>query len=183
MLMLTGQAAAWPGHSAAAARDNRGNRQGRRSGPRRADRGRDRGQGPGTQPDGQRLDRASIAAKLNQSPNTVRTHIRNVIVKLGCHSAIEAVAVGLRPELTCLPQRDKPVLDQEHQGASGHSGNQHYPEQLQQRPAPMLILRLEDCRLLTRGRLSGGQRYRPGAGTGAQPDSDRRLRELDSEDS
>jgi DNA-binding NarL/FixJ family response regulator len=48
------------------------------------------------------LDRGGIAAKLHQSPNTVRTHIRNVIVKLDCHSAIEAVAValaaGLRPE-------------------------------------------------------------------------------------
>jgi DNA-binding NarL/FixJ family response regulator len=48
------------------------------------------------------LDRAGIAGRLNQSPNTVRTHIRNVTVKLGCHSALEAVAValraGLRPE-------------------------------------------------------------------------------------
>jgi DNA-binding NarL/FixJ family response regulator len=41
------------------------------------------------------LDRNGIAEKLNQSPNTVRTHIRNVIVKLNCHSAIEVVAVGL----------------------------------------------------------------------------------------
>jgi DNA-binding NarL/FixJ family response regulator len=45
------------------------------------------------------LDRNGVATKLNQSPNTVRTHIRNVIVKLGCHSAIEAVAVGLRAGL------------------------------------------------------------------------------------
>lgn len=45
------------------------------------------------------MDRSGIAAKLHQSPNTVRTHIRNVIVKLGCHSAIEAVAVGLRAGL------------------------------------------------------------------------------------
>lgn len=45
------------------------------------------------------LDRNGIAAKLNQSPNTVRTHVRNLIVKLGCHSAIEAVAVGLRAGL------------------------------------------------------------------------------------
>lgn len=45
------------------------------------------------------LDRNGIASKLNQSPNTVRTHIRNVIVKLGCHSAIEAAAVGLRAGL------------------------------------------------------------------------------------
>jgi DNA-binding NarL/FixJ family response regulator len=45
------------------------------------------------------LDRNGIAERLNQSPNTVRTHIRNVIVKLNCHSAIEAVAVGLRAGL------------------------------------------------------------------------------------
>jgi DNA-binding NarL/FixJ family response regulator len=45
------------------------------------------------------LDRNGIAEKLNQSPNTVRTHIRNVIVKLDCHSAIEVVAVGLRAGL------------------------------------------------------------------------------------
>ncbi len=48
------------------------------------------------------LDRAGIADRLCQSPNTVRTHIRNVTVKLGCHSALEAVAMalkaGLRPE-------------------------------------------------------------------------------------
>jgi DNA-binding NarL/FixJ family response regulator len=48
------------------------------------------------------LDRNGIAIRLHQSPNTVRTHIRNVTVKLGCHSALEAVAAalkaGLRPE-------------------------------------------------------------------------------------
>ena len=47
-------------------------------------------------------DRGGIASRLHQSPNTVRTHIRNVTVKLGCHSALEAVAValqaGMRPE-------------------------------------------------------------------------------------
>lgn len=45
------------------------------------------------------LDRNGVAERLRQSPNTVRTHIRNVIVKLDCHSAIEAVAVGLRAGL------------------------------------------------------------------------------------
>ena len=45
------------------------------------------------------LDRNGIAARLRQSPNTVRTHIRNVTVKLGCHSALEAVAVALRAGL------------------------------------------------------------------------------------
>jgi DNA-binding NarL/FixJ family response regulator len=45
------------------------------------------------------LDRNGIAGRLRQSPNTVRTHIRNVTVKLGCHSALEAVAVALRAGL------------------------------------------------------------------------------------
>ncbi len=48
------------------------------------------------------LDKNGIAVRLGQSPNTVRTHIRNVTAKLGCHSALEVVAValraGLRPE-------------------------------------------------------------------------------------
>jgi len=48
------------------------------------------------------LDRNGVAKRLCQSPHTARTHIRNVIVKLNCHSALEAVAValraGLRPE-------------------------------------------------------------------------------------
>jgi DNA-binding NarL/FixJ family response regulator len=45
------------------------------------------------------LDKNGIANRLSQSPNTVRTHIRNVTAKLGCHSALEAVAVGLRAGL------------------------------------------------------------------------------------
>lgn len=48
------------------------------------------------------LDKKAIAARLSQSPNTVRTHVRNLTAKLGCHSALEVVAValkaGLRPE-------------------------------------------------------------------------------------
>jgi DNA-binding NarL/FixJ family response regulator len=54
------------------------------------------------------LDRGGIAKKLHQSPNTVRTHIRNVIVKLHCHSAIEAVAVGLRAGLRPELARSSP---------------------------------------------------------------------------
>jgi DNA-binding NarL/FixJ family response regulator len=49
------------------------------------------------------LDRHSIAARLYRSPDTVKTHIRNIAAKLGTQSATEAVAValsaGLRPEL------------------------------------------------------------------------------------
>lgn len=45
------------------------------------------------------MDRNRIASQLHQSPNTVRTYIRNITTKLGCHSAIEVVAVGLRAGL------------------------------------------------------------------------------------
>lgn len=54
------------------------------------------------------LDRRAIATKLSQSPNTVRTHIRNVTVKLGAHSALEAVAVALRAGLR--PESDQPKV-------------------------------------------------------------------------
>jgi DNA-binding NarL/FixJ family response regulator len=49
------------------------------------------------------LDRKTIATRLYRSPDTVKTHIRNIAAKLGTQSASEAVAValnaGLRPEL------------------------------------------------------------------------------------
>ena len=38
----------------------------------------------------------AIAAALNIAPNTVRTHIRNLIEKLGVHSRLEAVSHALR---------------------------------------------------------------------------------------
>jgi DNA-binding NarL/FixJ family response regulator len=37
--------------------------------------------------------RRDMAQHLNMSPNTVRTHLQNVMAKLGVHSALEAVAV------------------------------------------------------------------------------------------
>lgn len=45
------------------------------------------------------MDRQGIAARLFQSPNTARTHIRNITVKLGAHSALEAAAIALRAGL------------------------------------------------------------------------------------
>ena len=42
------------------------------------------------------LTRASIAARLNVSPNTVRTHVRNILAKLQVHSTPEAVALVRR---------------------------------------------------------------------------------------
>lgn len=39
---------------------------------------------------------SSIASELNIAPMTVRTHVRNIMAKLGVHSRLEAVAFGLR---------------------------------------------------------------------------------------
>lgn len=47
------------------------------------------------------LSRAEIAPRLFLSTNTVRTHTQNLLAKLDCHSALEAVALarrnGMRP--------------------------------------------------------------------------------------
>ncbi len=42
------------------------------------------------------LDRRQIAETLIISFNTVRTHVKNVLAKLGAHSTVEAVSVALR---------------------------------------------------------------------------------------
>jgi len=42
------------------------------------------------------LDRAAIADRLYLSINTVRTHSKNILSKLGVHSSLEAVSVALR---------------------------------------------------------------------------------------
>ena len=45
------------------------------------------------------LDRPEIARRLVVSLNTVRTHTRNTLAKLGVHSSLEAVSVALRAGL------------------------------------------------------------------------------------
>lgn len=42
------------------------------------------------------LDRRDIAEKLRLSPNTVRTHVQNILGKLEVHSTLEAVSFGYR---------------------------------------------------------------------------------------
>jgi two-component system, NarL family, response regulator LiaR len=42
------------------------------------------------------LGRAEIAARLHISTHTVRTHVQNLLAKLGAHSTLECVALALR---------------------------------------------------------------------------------------
>ena len=49
------------------------------------------------------LEQSTIAARLFLSPNTVRTHRRRTLAKLGVHTSIEAVSVARRAGL--LPQQ------------------------------------------------------------------------------
>jgi DNA-binding NarL/FixJ family response regulator len=48
-----------------------------------------------------------IAEAGHLSPNTVRTHVQNVLVKLGVHSKLEAAAPAVRRGL--VPAGDRPV--------------------------------------------------------------------------
>ncbi len=47
---------------------------------------------------GEALSRREIADRLGISENTVRTHLQNVLAKLGVHSSVEAVALLLRSQ-------------------------------------------------------------------------------------
>lgn len=49
-------------------------------------------------------DNATVARDLRMSPNTVRTHVQNVLAKLGVHSKLEAVAKGIREGWIHIPQ-------------------------------------------------------------------------------
>jgi DNA-binding NarL/FixJ family response regulator len=46
--------------------------------------------------------RREVAGQLHMSPNTVRTHVQNIMNKLGVHSVLEAVALA-RPHLAGRP--------------------------------------------------------------------------------
>jgi DNA-binding NarL/FixJ family response regulator len=46
--------------------------------------------------------RREVAGRLHMSPNTVRTHVQNLMAKLGVHSTLEAVALT-RPHLAPAP--------------------------------------------------------------------------------
>jgi DNA-binding NarL/FixJ family response regulator len=51
---------------------------------------------------------AEMADELHLSVNTVRNHVQGVITKLGTHSRIEAVAVGVREGLIAPPTGEPP---------------------------------------------------------------------------
>ena len=45
---------------------------------------------------------ATIASELELSPHTVRNHIRNILVKMGAHSKLEAVSMAVRAGMISL---------------------------------------------------------------------------------
>jgi DNA-binding NarL/FixJ family response regulator len=48
------------------------------------------------------LSTEALATKLFVSTNTVRNHVQSVLIKLGAHSKLEAVAIGIREGLVAL---------------------------------------------------------------------------------
>ena len=50
-------------------------------------------------------DNATVAATLRMSPNTVRTHVQNILSKLDVHSKLEAVSKGVREGWIEIAQR------------------------------------------------------------------------------
>ncbi|HET7169094.1 MAG TPA: response regulator transcription factor [Candidatus Limnocylindrales bacterium] len=53
------------------------------------------------------LPSADISERLDISRNTLRTHVQNIITKLGVHSKLEAVSVALRHRIVEPPQSDE----------------------------------------------------------------------------
>jgi len=49
-------------------------------------------------------DNATVARTLRMSPNTVRTHVQNILAKLDVHSKLEAVSKGVREGWIHIPQ-------------------------------------------------------------------------------
>jgi DNA-binding NarL/FixJ family response regulator len=50
-------------------------------------------------------DQHTVARELKMSPNTVRTHIQNILSKLDVHSKLEAVSRGIREGWIRIPQQ------------------------------------------------------------------------------
>jgi len=54
------------------------------------------------------MNRPQIAAELGMSPNTVRTHVHNVLHKLGAHSSLRAVAIAREAGLAATDRTAAP---------------------------------------------------------------------------
>ncbi|HET7356544.1 MAG TPA: response regulator transcription factor [Nocardioidaceae bacterium] len=54
------------------------------------------------------LSRPQIAERLGMSPNTVRTHVHNVLHKLGAHSSLRAVAIAREAGLATADSKPAP---------------------------------------------------------------------------
>lgn len=52
------------------------------------------------------LDSPTICERLSVAPNTLRTHVQNIMAKLGTHSKLETVAYALRHGLVAPPHPD-----------------------------------------------------------------------------
>ncbi|MGH7426191.1 MAG: response regulator transcription factor [Candidatus Methylomirabilales bacterium] len=47
---------------------------------------------------------AEIAERLDISPHTVRTHVQNILTKLGVHSKLQAVTAAIRHGKVVIPK-------------------------------------------------------------------------------
>jgi DNA-binding NarL/FixJ family response regulator len=52
-------------------------------------------------------DNKAIGEALVISPHTVRTHIQNILTKMGVHSKLEAATLALQLGLISLPRSDR----------------------------------------------------------------------------
>ena len=50
-------------------------------------------------------DNHTVARTLQMAPNTARTHVQNILSKLGVHSKLEAVSLGIREGWIRIPQQ------------------------------------------------------------------------------
>ncbi|MFC5952180.1 DNA-binding response regulator [Pseudonocardia lutea] len=74
------------------------------------------------------LDRSGVAARLQLSPNTVRTHVQSILGKLGVNSAVAAVALIRRAGSTLRPPPPGvpvPTVSPIAGGAPLHSARRH----------------------------------------------------------
>jgi DNA-binding NarL/FixJ family response regulator len=52
-------------------------------------------------------DNKAIGEALVISPHTVRTHVQNILAKMGVHSKLEAATLALQLGLISLPRNDR----------------------------------------------------------------------------